>query len=78
MEIISYERSALSASGSGSDLVWHEDVQVFSVWDGEEEGSGFLSYLYLDLFPQEGKYGGASNFNLPPVSLLTTLFRQRL
>ena len=57
---------ALSPTSKGSDIVWHEEVQVFSVWDSEDEGNGFVGYLYLDLFPRPGKYGHAANFNLQP------------
>ncbi|KAF2835216.1 hypothetical protein M501DRAFT_456864 [Patellaria atrata CBS 101060] len=66
VEITGEERDRVSDTGKGSDIVWHEDVQVFSVWDDEDEGSGFVGYLYLDLFPREGKYGHAANFNLQP------------
>ena len=66
VEITGADRNAIAASGNGSDIVWHEDVQVFSVWDDEGEGSGFVGYLYLDLHPREGKYGHAANFNLQP------------
>lgn len=48
--------------------VWHADVQVFAVHDDETHGGGFLGYLYLDLFRRDGKYPGASCFNLQPVS----------
>lgn len=68
VEITGEDRDAIAASGKGSDIVWHEEVQVFSVWDDESEGNGFVGYLYLDLFPREGKYGHAANFNLQPVS----------
>ncbi|KAF2261516.1 zincin [Lojkania enalia] len=64
IEIGGKDRDELSESGNGSDIVWHEDVQVFSVWDDDSEGNGFVGYLYLDLFPREGKYGHAANFNL--------------
>ena len=67
VEITGEDRAAVAPSGKGSDIVWHEDVQVFSVWDDAGEGSGFIGYLYLDLFPREGKYGHAANFNLQPV-----------
>ncbi|PSN69222.1 zincin [Corynespora cassiicola Philippines] len=66
VEIVGDDRTALADGGKGSDIVWHEDVQVFSVWDDEAEGSEFVGYLYLDLFPRDGKYGHAANFNLQP------------
>ena len=36
--------------------VYHQEVQVFEVFDEEGE---FLSLLYLDFFPRKGKQGGA-------------------
>jgi metallopeptidase MepB len=35
--------------------VWHEDVELLSVWDNEDLGGEFLGYLYLDLFERPGK-----------------------
>lgn len=46
------------------EQVWHSDVQVFSVRD---EQSAFLGFLYLDIYPREGKYNHAANFNIYPV-----------
>lgn len=66
VEITGEERDKISETGKGSDIVWHDDVQLFSVWDDEGEGSGFVGYLYLDLHPRPGKYGHAANFNLQP------------
>ncbi|EXJ81048.1 thimet oligopeptidase [Capronia epimyces CBS 606.96] len=66
VEIVGEDRDTVSASGKGADIVWHDEVQVFSVWDDEGEGNGFVGYLYLDLFPRTGKYGHAANFNLQP------------
>ncbi|KAJ5320598.1 hypothetical protein N7508_000881 [Penicillium antarcticum] len=66
VEIVGEDRASLAPTGQGDDIVWHEDVQVYSVWNDEGEGSGFVGYLYLDLFPREGKYGHAANFNLQP------------
>ncbi|KAF2455061.1 metallopeptidase MepB [Lineolata rhizophorae] len=66
IEITGEDRDRISETGQGSDITWHEDVKLFSVWDDEGEGSGFVGYLYLDLFPREGKYGHAANFNLQP------------
>ena len=66
VEIKDSDRRSISPSGKGEDIVWHPDVQLFSVWDDEGEGSGFVGYLYLDLHPREGKYGHAANFNIQP------------
>ena len=63
-ELSADERDCLSPTGKGGDLVWHEDVKVFSVWNDGDQGTGFLGYLYLDLHPRDGKYGHAANFNL--------------
>jgi metallopeptidase MepB len=54
---------------------WHEDVQVFDVWDSEDIGGSFLGFLYLDLYTREGKYGNAANFNLQPVCNIESLGR---
>ncbi|KAF1811981.1 thimet oligopeptidase [Eremomyces bilateralis CBS 781.70] len=66
VELTGADRDAVSSSGNGKDIVWHEDVALFSVWDDEGEGSEFVGYLYLDLHPRDGKYGHAANFNLQP------------
>ncbi|RDW61620.1 hypothetical protein BP5796_11512 [Coleophoma crateriformis] len=66
VEIEENKRNDLAESGNGGELVWHEDVQLFAVWDDVEEGGGFLGYLYLDLFPRDGKYGTPANFNVQP------------
>lgn len=66
VEITGEERDKVSPSGKGQDIIWHDEVQVFSVWNDESEGDGFVGYLYLDLFPRPGKYGHAANFNLQP------------
>ena len=66
VEIIGEDRKSISTSGKPEDITWHSDVQIFSVWDDEKEGSSFVGYLYLDLHPREGKYGHAANFNIQP------------
>ena len=66
VEVTGSDRSTISPTGKGEDVVWHPDVQLFTVWDDESEGSGFVGYLYLDLHPREGKYGHAANFNIQP------------
>ncbi|KFY43986.1 hypothetical protein V495_03676, partial [Pseudogymnoascus sp. VKM F-4514 (FW-929)] len=64
VEIEGEARDALSPTGKRDDIVWHEDVKLFSVWDDAGEGGAFSGYLYLDLHPRPGKYGHAANFNL--------------
>ena len=66
VELVGDDRAKISPTGKADDIVWHEDVQVFSVWDDESAGGGFVGYLYLDLHPRDGKYGHAANFNLQP------------
>ncbi|KAH7353254.1 peptidase family M3 [Plectosphaerella cucumerina] len=66
IEVGPEDRDAISPTGSGKDIAWHQDVILFSVWDDASEGDGFVGYLYLDLHPRPGKYGHAANFNLQP------------
>jgi metallopeptidase MepB len=66
VQIDGAERDKISETGNGNDIVWHEDVKLFSVWDDEGQGGAFSGYLYLDLHPRPGKYGHAANFNLQP------------
>ena len=49
--------------------VWHESVICYQVWDTPSEGSGFLGYLYVDLYERDGKYRGAHCIVIQPVSL---------
>jgi metallopeptidase MepB len=64
-----FEEVNTTGPGIAEGIVWHEDVQMFNVWDDESLGNGFVGHLYLDLFPRDGKYGHASSFNLVPVSI---------
>ncbi|ROT43055.1 peptidase family M3 [Sodiomyces alkalinus F11] len=66
VELPPEDRARLSPTGKAEDIVWHEDVILFSVWDDASAGDGFVGYLYLDLHPRPGKYGHAANFNLQP------------
>lgn len=65
-EIKDASRNAIPPTSKSAGIIWHPDVWIFSVWNDEGEGSEFAGYLYLDLFPREGKYGHAANFNLQP------------
>lgn len=64
VELVGADRDTVSPTGRGEDIVWHEDVRMYAVWDGE--GDEFVGYLYTDLHPREGKYGHAANFNIWP------------
>jgi Zn-dependent oligopeptidase len=50
---------------------WHPDAQMFSVWDaGAKDGSDFVGYCYLDLFPRR-----ALSVLLSPAVLLILICR---
>ncbi|KAG5918406.1 hypothetical protein E4U42_006867 [Claviceps africana] len=66
VELSQEDRSRLSPSGKPEDITWHEDVIMYSVWDDETAGSGFVGYLYLDLHPRDNKYGHNANFGIEP------------
>jgi metallopeptidase MepB len=55
VELTGKDRDNVSPTGKGDDIVWHPDVQLFSVWNDESEGKGFVGYLYTDLHPRDGK-----------------------
>jgi len=42
--------------------VWHEDVHQYEVYD--RETTEFVGHFYLDLFPRDGKYGHAAEFDV--------------
>lgn len=45
--------------------VWHDDVEVWSVWDNRETSrDDFVGYLYADLLSRPNKYRGSQNVNL--------------
>ena len=67
-ELESHDRNALSSSGNGSDLIWHETVRMFAVRD-TNKNQDFLGYLYLDLFEREGKRNLAACSNILPVRI---------
>lgn len=47
VELGDEDRAKISPTGKAGDIVWHEDVIMFSVWDDEKAGGGFVGYLYL-------------------------------
>ena len=48
---------------------WHPSVMMFVLWD-RDKSQDFLGYLYLDLFPRDGKYTHAGHYGLVPVRML--------
>ena len=71
---LTHERLAdLLGNKEGQAVTWHTDVKAFMLWDDEEEGGEFLGYLYMDLFPREGKYTHAGQFTLQPVSIIFSM-----
>lgn len=56
------------------DVVWHDTVRVFSVWDTKEDA--FVGYLYFDLLWRENKYRGNQSVNIQCV-FVPSLFHSR-
>ncbi|KAI8207765.1 Saccharolysin [Colletotrichum sp. SAR 10_76] len=47
------------------DVVWHDDVQAWAVWDERNASKGeFVGYLYTDLLIRPNKHQGSQNVNL--------------
>jgi metallopeptidase MepB len=51
--------------------VWHDSVQVFSVWDETGADAELMGYLYFDLLWRENKFRGSHNVT-PGAGLLET------
>lgn len=51
------------------DVIWHDSVQAFSVWDTED--NEFVGYLYFDLFWREYKFRGNQDVNIQSVCQLS-------
>jgi len=58
-DVLSVTFKAVPAAHSN---VWHEDCRMFEVFD--KQTANFMGHFYLDLFPREGKYGHAAEFDL--------------
>ena len=56
---ISITRVSSDLTGTTSDSkyqIWHDDVRVYEI---EDEDGSYIGVFYADLFPREGKRGGA-------------------
>ncbi|KAH8891438.1 metallopeptidase MepB [Thozetella sp. PMI_491] len=65
VEITKDNSEKLIPSIAEKDLLWHEDIQLFGVWDADEDDE-FLGYLYLDLYERNGKSQGMRASNIEP------------
>ena len=45
---------------------WHSSVKMYTLWDNDRTPGEFLGYLYLDLFPRDGKFTHAGHYSLVP------------
>ncbi|KAF1958450.1 peptidase family M3 [Byssothecium circinans] len=64
VQLSAADLAALSPSGNAKEMTWHDDVIAFAVWEGDD--SGFVGYLYMDLYPRDGKYSHFAEFTLQP------------
>jgi len=53
--------------GQEQPLTWHEDVQMYSVWNTDGVDQQFLGYAYFDFYPREGKYTHSGSYSLQQV-----------
>ena len=70
LQFLQIHREDDTRFGSDHLMTWYEDISVFSVWNAGQKGAKgeFLGYLYLDLFPRDGKYNHAGHYALSPVA----------
>jgi len=52
----------IQAEDLTSDIIWHDTVKCFSVWDVKDDE--FVGYLYFDLSWRENKYRGNQSVNI--------------
>lgn len=71
VELDAEDMARISPSGKAGDVLWHEEVRVFTVWDEEALGGEFCGYLFIDLHPRPFKYSHNANFGLQPGYLRT-------
>ncbi|KAM3450067.1 hypothetical protein MY3296_006375 [Beauveria thailandica] len=62
-------RARLSPTGNAKDIIWHQDVNLYAVWEAD---STFMGYLYLDMHPRDHKYSHYANFGIGPGSTINS------
>ncbi|KAK6436350.1 metalloendopeptidase [Oleoguttula sp. CCFEE 5521] len=70
------DRDRSASDGNGDAFIWQNGVQVFAVWDTSSSSGSvgtFLGWLYMDMYPREGKRSGFSDQPVRPVSALSVL-----
>lgn len=63
-ELDEKKRADLSPTGKGDDIIWNEEVLVYTVWN--DDTGEFVGYLYLDMHPRDHKYSHFANFGIGP------------
>lgn len=61
-----FKRVKVEEDDVNRGFIWRADVQRFSVWNSEDEGSDFLGYLFLDVYFHEFKDAGCWCSSLVP------------
>lgn len=62
----------ISSDMLSEDVIWHDTVRAFSVWDTKNDD--FIGYLYLDLLWREYKFRGNQDVNIQGVSATLLLY----
>ncbi|KAJ5168825.1 Peptidase M3A/M3B [Penicillium canariense] len=65
----------IPAENLTAGVIWHDTVQVYSVWDASDDR--FIGYLYLDLLWRKYKYRENQCVNIQCVRIYTPAFISR-
>lgn len=69
-DLLGIELVAVPRDEAVGGLTWHDDAELYAVWEAGQAQSGnrdaFLGYMFLDLSPRENKYGHAAVWGLIP------------
>ncbi|GAA5858855.1 hypothetical protein JCM1840_006588 [Sporobolomyces johnsonii] len=67
-DLLGVELIPVPRTEEAGGITWHEEAEMFAVWEEGKAGQdgAFLGYLHLDLFPRSNKYGHAAVWGLIP------------